>query len=157
LSPISSPAACTAVASSDTSGPIGLNVQLKTVSPDGYTALFTDAQARAGLDMFPETYYLSISDPMDILSNFQTGNYQNYAGYSNPAYDKLVDEASSTYDTTARLKIEAQLQQLEASQVLWIPAAEWPTALFMDKRITGAPTSISYMYYPWAADVGAAQ
>jgi peptide/nickel transport system substrate-binding protein len=136
---------------------IGLNVQLKTVSPDGYTALFTDAQARAGLDMFPETYYLSISDPMDILSNFQTGNYQNYAGYSNPAYDKLVDEASSTYDTTARLKIEAQLQQLEASQVLWIPAAEWPTALFMDKRITGAPTSISYMYYPWAADVGAAQ
>jgi peptide/nickel transport system substrate-binding protein len=27
----------------------------------------------------------------------------------------------------------------------------------MDKRITGAPTSIAYMYYPWAADVGAAQ
>jgi len=136
---------------------IGLNVQLKTISPDAYTALFTDSQARAGLDMFPETYYLSITDPMDILSNFQTGNYQNYANYSNPTYDKLVNEASETYNPAARLKIEAQIQQMAASQVLWIPAAEWPTSLFIDKRITGAPTSIAYMYYPWAADVGAAQ
>ena len=55
------------------------------------------------------------------------------------------------------MKIEAQIQQMAAAQVLWIPAAEWPTALFMDKKITGAPTSIAYMYYPWAADVGAAQ
>jgi peptide/nickel transport system substrate-binding protein len=136
---------------------IGLNVVLKTVSPDGYTALFSSNQARKGLDMFPETYYLSITDPFDILDNFQTGNFQDNAGYSNPVYDKLINEASATYNTAARLKIEARINQLEAQQVLWIPVAEWPNALFMDKRITGAPTTIAYMYYPWAADVGAAQ
>jgi len=136
---------------------IGLKVQLKTISPDAYTALFTDARARSGLDMFPETYYLSISDPLDILSNFQTGNYQNYAGYSSPAYDQLVRQATETYNTAARLGIEARIQRLAAQQVLWIPVAEWPTSLFMNKRITGAPTSIAYMYYPWAADVGAAK
>ncbi|MEU9003860.1 hypothetical protein, partial [Streptomyces sp. NPDC048551] len=27
----------------------------------------------------------------------------------------------------------------ELEQLLWIPVAEWPTALFLGKRITGAP------------------
>ena len=135
---------------------IGLNVQVKTISPNAYTALFSDPDARAGLDMFPETYYLSITDPMDVLSNFQSGGFQNYAGYSNPAYDKLVEQADATYDPAKRLAIEAKLQQIAADQVLWMPVAEWPTSLFLNKRLTGAPTTISYLYYPWAADVGAA-
>lgn len=50
----------------------------------------------------------------------------------------------------------AQLQKKAAEEVLWIPVAEWPTAVFLNKRITGAPTTISYLYHPWAADVGAA-
>jgi peptide/nickel transport system substrate-binding protein len=136
---------------------IGLNVVLKTVSPDGYTALFSSSQARKGLDMFPETYYLSITDPFDILDNFQTGSFENDAGYSSQAYDKLVNEATATYNTRQRLAIEAKINKLEVQQVLWIPVAEWPDALFMDRRITGAPTTIAYMYYPWAADVGAAK
>jgi peptide/nickel transport system substrate-binding protein len=106
--------------------------------------------------MFPETYYLSITDPMDVLSNFQSGGFQNYAGYSNPAYDKLIEQADATYDPVKRLAIEAKLQQIAADQVLWMPVAEWPTSLFLNKRLTGAPTTISYLYYPWAADVGAA-
>ncbi|MGW0662275.1 hypothetical protein [Streptodolium elevatio] len=40
--------------------------------------------------------------------------------------------------------------------MLWVPVAEWPSSVFLNKRITGAPTTIAYMYYPWAADVGAA-
>ncbi|MFF7633187.1 ABC transporter substrate-binding protein [Kitasatospora sp. NPDC008050] len=136
---------------------IGLNIQLKTIAPDAFTALFTDPKARQGIDMFPETYYLSITDPMDLLTNFQTGSYQNYAGYSDKSYDDLVEKAVATYDPAQRLAIEAQLNKQASDQDLWIPVAEWPTSLFMNKRITGAPTTISYMYYPWAADVGAAQ
>ncbi|MEZ0093823.1 ABC transporter substrate-binding protein [Streptacidiphilus sp. EB129] len=156
-SPIGQDVSLLATAVQSAGQQIGLNVQLKTVSPNGYTALFTDPKARAGLDMFPETYYLSITDPMDVLSNFQTGGYQNDAGFSLPAYDRLVQQADATYDPAARLAIEARIQQQAADQVLWIPAAEWPTSVFLNKRITGAPTSIAYMYYPWAADVGAAQ
>jgi peptide/nickel transport system substrate-binding protein len=136
---------------------IGLHVQVRTIAPDAFSALFTDPQARQGIDMFPETYYLSITDPMDLLANFQTGNYQNYANYSNPAYDKLVHQATATYDPAQRLAIEAKLQQIAVDQNLWIPTAVWPDALFMNKRITGAPTTIAYLYYPWAADVGAAR
>ncbi|AKA07965.1 peptide ABC transporter substrate-binding protein [Streptomyces noursei ZPM] len=136
---------------------IGLDVRLKTIAPNAFSALFTDPEARKGIDMFPETYYDSITDPLDLLSNFQTGAYQNYAGYHDRAYDALVDQARATDDPARRLAVEARLQRKAAEQVLWIPVAEWPTAVFLNNRITGAPTTICYLYYPWAADVGAAR
>ncbi|MCM2424844.1 ABC transporter substrate-binding protein [Streptomyces sp. RKAG337] len=136
---------------------IGLDIRLKTIAPNAFTALFTDPEARKGIDMFPLTYYDSITDPLDLLSNFKTGAYMNFAGYSDPQYDRLVDQAAAVYPVPERLDIEAKLQHLASEQLLWIPVAEWPTAMFLNKRITGAPTTISYMYYPWAADVGAAQ
>ncbi|MFE4394405.1 MULTISPECIES: ABC transporter substrate-binding protein [Streptomycetaceae] len=136
---------------------IGLNVQLKTIAPNAFTALFTDAKAREGIDLFPETYYDSVTDPLDLLANFRTGAYQNYAGFSDKAYDDLVDQATAEYDPARRGAIEARLQQTASEQLLWIPVAEWPTSVFLNKRVTGAPTTISYMYYPWAADVGAAR
>ncbi|MFJ8628363.1 ABC transporter substrate-binding protein [Kitasatospora sp. NPDC093550] len=136
---------------------IGLDIRLKTIAPNAFTALFTDPKAREGIDMFPETYYDSITDPLDLLATFKTGAYQNFAGYSDKAYDDLVDRATAEYDPAKRAAIEAELQQTASRQLLWIPVAEWPTAVFLNKRVTGAPTTISYMYYPWAADVGAAR
>ncbi|MER6312431.1 ABC transporter substrate-binding protein [Streptomyces sp. NPDC001581] len=136
---------------------IGLDVRLKTIAPNAFTALFTDPKAREGIDMFPLTYYDSITDPLDLLANFKTGAYMNFAGYSDPQYDQLVDQATGLYPAEQRMDIEAKLQHQASEQLLWIPVAEWPTALFLGKRVTGAPTTISYMYYPWAADVGAAQ
>ncbi|MFG2875449.1 ABC transporter substrate-binding protein [Streptomyces sp. NPDC048337] len=135
---------------------IGLDIRLKTIAPNAFTALFTDPGAREGIDMFPLTYYDSITDPLDLLSNFKTGAYMNFAGYSDPEYDRLVEQAAAVYPVEERLDIEAKLQRQASEQLLWIPVAEWPTALFLGKRITGAPTTISYMYHPWAADVGAA-
>lgn len=135
---------------------IGLKINLKTIAPNAFTALFTDPEARKGIDMFPLTYYNSITDPLDLLTNFKTGAYLNFAGYSDKRYDSLVDQATAVYQPDRRMKIEAELQQRAAEQLLWIPVAEWPTAVFLNKRITGAPTTIAYMYYPWAADVGAA-
>ncbi|MYS09585.1 ABC transporter substrate-binding protein [Streptomyces sp. SID6041] len=136
---------------------IGLDIRLKTIAPNAFTALFTDAEAREGIDMFPLTYYDSITDPLDLLQNFKTGAYTNFAGYSDKAYDAGVARATAEYDPDKRLTIETELQKHAAENLLWIPVAEWPTALFLNKRITGAPTTIAYMYYPWAADVGAAQ
>ncbi|WP_371618777.1 ABC transporter substrate-binding protein [Streptomyces sp. NBC_00454] len=145
-----------ATAVQDAGTKIGLKVELKTIAPNAFTSLFTDPKAREGLDMFPETYYDSITDPMDMLSNFQTGAYQNYAEYSDEAYDSLADKARAEYDPAKRFSAAVELQKKAADQLLWIPVAEWPTAVFLNKRITGAPTTISYLYYPWAADVGAA-
>ncbi|MGW6489806.1 ABC transporter substrate-binding protein [Streptomyces sp. NPDC055056] len=136
---------------------IGLNMRLRTIAPNAFTALFTSPEAREGIDLFPYTSYYNINDPLDLLANFRTGAYLNFAGYSDKGYDHLVDEATALYPRTPRMRIEARLQKRAADEVLWIPVAEWPTSVFLNKRITGAPTTISYMYYPWAADVGAAR
>ncbi|MER5886270.1 ABC transporter substrate-binding protein [Streptomyces sp. NPDC001941] len=135
---------------------IGLRVTLKSIAPNAFTALFTDPGAREGIDAFPLTYYASITDPLDVLVNFRTGAYLNFAGYSDQRYDALVDRATAAQDPERRLRVEGELQRLAARELPWIPVAEWPTALFLNHRITGAPTTIAYMYYPWAADVGAA-
>ncbi|MFF8409055.1 ABC transporter substrate-binding protein [Streptomyces omiyaensis] len=134
---------------------IGLDIRLKTVSPNAFTALFTDPEAREGIDMFPLTIYNSVTDPLDLLAHFKTGAYLNYAGHSDPQYDALVDKAAAAYAPAERMEIEARLNRLAAERFLWIPVAEWPTSVFLNKRITGAPTTISYMYQPWAASVGA--
>ncbi|MEU1865870.1 ABC transporter substrate-binding protein [Streptomyces gardneri] len=136
---------------------IGLKINLKTIAPNAFTALFTDPEAREGIDMFPLTQYGSITDPLDLLQNFKTGAYLNFAGYSDKSYDALVDQATGVYQPQQRMEIETKLQKHAAEQLLWIPVAEWPTAVFLNKRITGAPTTIAYMYYPWAADVGATE
>lgn len=156
-SPIGQDVSLLATAVQAAGASIGLDVQLKTIAPNAFTSLFTSAEARQGIDMFPETYYDSITDPLDLLANFKTGAYQNFASYSDPAYDDLVKQATNASDPAQRYAIEARLQQTASRQLLWIPVAEWPTAVFLNKRITGAPTTISYMYYPWAADVGAAR
>ncbi|MFD4237593.1 ABC transporter substrate-binding protein [Streptomyces sp. NPDC058542] len=135
---------------------IGLDIRLKSIAPNAFTALFTDPGAREGIDMFPLTYYNSITDPLDLLANFKTGAYLNFAGYSDKSYDEGVERATAEYDPGRRAGIVAGLQRHAAGHLLWIPVAEWPTSLFLNKRITGAPTTIAYMYYPWAADVGAA-
>ncbi|MEU9322031.1 ABC transporter substrate-binding protein [Streptomyces sp. NPDC048295] len=136
---------------------IGLDIRLRTIAPNAFTALFTDPEAREGIDLFPYTSYYNISDPLDLLASFRTGAYLNFAGYSDKGYDRLVDRATAVYQREQRMEIEAELQERADENVLWIPVAEWPTSVFLNKRITGAPTTISYMYYPWAADVGAAK
>ncbi|WP_331770937.1 ABC transporter substrate-binding protein (plasmid) [Embleya sp. NBC_00888] len=155
-SPIGQDVSLLATAIQDAGTRIGLRIELKTIAPDAFSALFTDPAAREGIDMFPETYYLSVTDPVDLLRNFRTGGYQNHAGYSDPEYDTLVEQITQTYDPAQRFALEAKLQQKAAAEVVWIPVAEWPSTVFLNKRITGAPTTIAYMYYPWAADVGAA-
>lgn len=135
---------------------IGLAAEVRTIAPDAYTALFSDPEARKGIDLFPTFWYLSATDPLELYGLFATGQFENYGGFSDPAYDKLVDAAESEFDRVKRARLTAKLQETVATQLPWIPLADLDNVMFLGKRITGAPTSISYLYYPWAADIGAA-
>ncbi|MEV4066400.1 ABC transporter substrate-binding protein [Nonomuraea dietziae] len=135
---------------------IGLAAEVRTVAPDAFTALFSDPEARKGIDLFPTLWYLSATDPLELYGLFETGQFENYGGFSDPAYDKLVDAAGAEFDRVKRAHLTAKLQETVATRLPWIPLADLDNVMFLGKRITGAPTSISYLYYPWAADVGAA-
>lgn len=136
---------------------IGLDVTLRPVAPDAYTALFSDPEARTGLDLMMTTNYDSTPDPLEFYGILATGNFSNYGGYSNPAYDRLVDQAGATADPAARCAVTAQLQRIAVDELVWIPLYEVPNSLFLNSRVTGAPTSIAHLEYPWAATLGAAR
>ncbi|MFI6322911.1 ABC transporter substrate-binding protein [Nonomuraea sp. NPDC050556] len=135
---------------------IGLDAEVRMVAPDAYTALFSDPEARKGIDLFPTMWYLSATDPLELYGLFESTQFENYGKFKDPAYDKLVAEAQAEFDRDKRAVLTAKLQETAATQLPWIPLADLDNVMFLGKRITGAPTSISYLYYPWAADVGAA-
>ncbi|MER6175857.1 ABC transporter substrate-binding protein [Streptosporangium sp. NPDC001681] len=135
---------------------IGLKVELKAVAPDAYTALFSDPKAREGIDLVMTIWYDSTPDPLEFYGILETGNFANYGGYSNPEYDALVDEANAQADPATRAATIAKLQEIAVRDVVWIPLYEVPHSMFLNKRLTGAPTSISQLVFPWAARLGSA-
>jgi peptide/nickel transport system substrate-binding protein len=134
---------------------IGVEVTIKPVAADAYTALFSDPDARKGVDLFSNGWYADVADPLVIYVNWQSDNFANYAGWSDPEYDQLVDEALAEYDPVKRAEMVVDLQRTVTEQMLWIPVVQTPNDVFMNQRITGAPATNAYLYYPWAAQVGA--
>jgi len=51
-------------------------------------------------------------DPVTFLGLFTTGNGNNWTGWANPAYDKLMSQAANTVDATARFELFQQAEAL---------------------------------------------
>ncbi|MGC0316406.1 ABC transporter substrate-binding protein [Kitasatospora acidiphila] len=134
---------------------IGLKPQIDTVSPDKYTALFTDPAARKGIDLFETFWYTSITDPLDMYGSLRTGAFSNYGNWSDPQFDAAVDQAAGTTDPAAHAAAAAKAQQIAMEQLPWLPLYAEPVSVFLGNRITGLQPSIDYLYYPWAAEIGA--
>ncbi|WP_441249564.1 ABC transporter substrate-binding protein [Kitasatospora sp. McL0602] len=134
---------------------IGLKPEIDTISADKYTALFTDPAAREGIDLFLTFWYTSITDPLDMYGSLRTGAFSNYGAWSDPAYDAAVDRAVGAYDPAEHAAATRQVQQIAMEQLPWLPLYTEPVSVFLGKRITGVQPSIAYLYYPWAARIGA--
>lgn len=134
---------------------IGLEAKIETVTPSAYTTLFADPSAREGVDLFYTQWYLSSPDPLEMYAVLRTGEFSNYGNWSNPEFDELVTKAVGTADPKERSKLTVQAQQLANAELPWLPIAEVPNPMFLGERVTGLSPSISFLYYPWAATLGA--
>lgn len=134
---------------------IGLDPTIETVTPSAYTTLFADPSAREGVDLFYTLWYLSSPDPLEMYAVLRTGEFSNYGEWNNPEYDELVTEAVSTMDPAERSALTAQAQQLANQELPWLPLYELPNAMYLGDRVTGLSPSIAFLYYPWAATLGA--
>jgi peptide/nickel transport system substrate-binding protein len=146
---------CNAIA--DAARRIGLKLQLKVVPVDTYTNYLYDAKTRAGVDMLWTDFWPNTPDPLDYLgiAAVSGGSFNQYQ-YS--GIDKLYNQAQATEDPTARAKLVAQMMQKTSSELLpMVPGISHSARLWMNNRITGAPASFDYVYYPWAATLGAAK
>ncbi|MFD8594327.1 ABC transporter substrate-binding protein [Kitasatospora sp. NPDC059646] len=136
---------------------IGLDVELRPVSPDAYSALFTDPAARAGIDLVVTNGYDNTPDPLEFYQSLHTGDFGNYANWSNPEFDALYDRAVAATDPSTRADLTARLQQIAVRELPTIPLYEAPFSVFLGSRVTGAPAGIAQLYYPWAATIGSAR
>ncbi len=134
---------------------IGLKATIQTVSPNAYTALFSDPSAREGVDLFYTSWYLSSPDPLEMYGVLRTGEFSNYGNWSDPDFDALVNEAVTIDDPAARSEVTAKAQRIANEQLPWLPLFSGPMTMFMGDRVTGASPSVAYLYYPWAATIGA--
>jgi peptide/nickel transport system substrate-binding protein len=146
-----------ATAVQDAAKELGMTVEIKTLAVGKYAPLFFDEKAREGIDMFLTGWYTDIPEPLEMYGPiFQTGGGSNYNGYSNPEFDKLIKKALATEDPEARAELVVQAQAISVEDVPWIPIYTPDVRLFLSDRVTGAPASFVYLYYPWAAELGAA-
>ncbi len=134
---------------------IGLDAEIKTMTPNAYTTLFSDPSAREGVDLFQTVWYLSSPDPLEQYAVMRTGEFSNYGNWSNPEFDAIVNEAMAVDDPAERSVLSAKAQQITNEELPWLPISAPPTAVFMGDKVTGLSPSIAFMYYPWAATLGA--
>ena len=134
---------------------IGLDARIETLTPSSYTTLFSDPSAREGIDLFYTVWYLSAPDPLEMYSVLRTGEFSNYGNWSDPEFDAIVTEAATIQDPAERSEKTAQAQLIANDQLPWLPLAESPITMYMSDEITGVAPSINFLYYPWAATIGA--
>ena len=128
---------------------IGLKAELESTSAANYINFFIDPEARKNVDGFFTINYGDYSDPAALLSTLvlKDGS-QNFGGYDNAEITKEMVAARGEADDTKRAEHVVAAQKLITEDVVWIPMAIPNTVLVMNKAITGAPTSFSYMFAP---------
>ena len=153
--PISGEFAVISQATAAAAESIGLTATIESVTPGAYTALVSDPSARDGVDLFFTSWYLSSPDPLEMFSVLRTGEFSNYGGWSDPEFDEVVTRAIAIQDPAERSIETAKAQQIANAELPWLPLYTAPMTLFLGREITGVQPSIAFMYYPWAATIGA--
>lgn len=153
--PIGQDFAVTSQATAAAAESIGLKATIQTVTPNAYTALFSDPAAREGVDLFYTVWYLSSPDPLEMYGVLRPGEFSNYGEWENAEFTDAVNAAIAIDDPAARSEKTAEAQRIANEELPWLPLFTGPMPLFLGERITGVAPSIAFLYYPWAATIGA--
>lgn len=145
------------VAIKDAADKIGLTFELEVVPATGYSNYLYDPATRGDTDLLYTQFWPGAPSPLDWISaTAVTGGLFNQSSYS--GIDDLYYEAVATEDIDARSELVVQMEEkLHDEMGPMFPGVQLNNDVFMNKRITGAPASFSYVWYPWAAHLGAAE
>ncbi len=135
---------------------IGLRIQVKQVQPTDFDNFFFDPKARNKFDLALENNFADFADPLEFIAYAGLPGVQNFTNYENPKVTSLYYAAQNTgHDQQKRAALTIQAVKIFQDSLQIIPVLYTPERLFMGSGITGAPASFPYLYYPWAAKVGA--
>ncbi|MEE1736635.1 ABC transporter substrate-binding protein [Streptomyces sp. BE147] len=134
---------------------IGLKGQIKTVPTAQFEQFYSDPEIRGEIDVLVGDWYISKADPMGFYDNALSDSSNNWVGFKDEAYDAKVKQALGTLDDAARAKLTVEVQKTFTDAAVWISVAQVPSVLVLNDELTGPPASMAYLYYPWAAELGA--
>ncbi|MCX4970021.1 ABC transporter substrate-binding protein [Streptomyces sp. NBC_00654] len=134
---------------------IGLKGQIKTVPTAQFEQFYSDPEIRGEIDVLVGDWYISKADPMGFYDNALSDSSNNWVGFKDEAYDAKVKQALGTLDDAARAKLAVEVQKTFTDAAVWISVAQVPSVLVLNEKLTGPPASMAYLYYPWAAELGA--
>ncbi|MDI6103454.1 ABC transporter substrate-binding protein [Actinoplanes sp. NEAU-A12] len=135
---------------------IGLTVTVRQLQPAEFAGLFYDPGLRQGIDLIATTGYLEVPGALYYAPGFVLkGAPFNWTGYEDPGVTANIVAAVSATDPAVSAERFVAAQAVYGPAKLQITLAGSHNRLFLNKRITGAPASFSYISSAWAARVGA--
>jgi peptide/nickel transport system substrate-binding protein len=134
---------------------IGLKTKLDSVSAQNFINFFIDPKARAGVDGFLTQNYGDYADPAALLTTIVLPDgSQNYDHFNDPKITSLLEQARGTANPDKRAALVAQVEELAAVELPWIPNVQPTNLTIMSKGLSGATGSFAYMFAPWANTLG---
>jgi peptide/nickel transport system substrate-binding protein len=134
---------------------IGLDIQIKTIPVEQFGGFYADPKLRASVDGFLSTWYGNVADPLDTYVFLSPSGESAYNGYRSTAANDAVRSALAASGDAQRADHTVAAQATMTKDAVWLPLEYLSNILYMSDRVTGAPASIAYLYFPWAAQVGA--
>jgi peptide/nickel transport system substrate-binding protein len=135
---------------------IGLNLKVRELPPNQFTALFFDPGARKGIDALVAQLYSDLFEPLEFFLLGAVPGPQDLNGYSNPVVTEAVTRGLAQDDDDRRAQAVITATEQFDKDLPLIPLVTVEERLFLNNRLSGAPSVFPYQYFPWAALVGAA-
>ncbi|WP_435747366.1 ABC transporter substrate-binding protein [Microbacterium sp. PMB16] len=134
---------------------LGLTAEIVQIPPAQVYEIFSNPDKRADKDFLVGAGFWEAPTPLyQIGVSVSATSPLNYIGYDDPAMQAELDQALSSLDPAE------SAEHFVAAQAMWQPhdlvinAAVANEVLYLNKGITGAPSSIAYLSLPWAAMLG---
>ncbi len=100
---------------------LGVNISIQQTDWATFIGQLNEP-ARNPYQIFDIAWIADYADPENFLNVlFRSGSTQNWAAYSNPAVDKLLDQAGLESDNATRFKLYQQAEQLILADMPVIP------------------------------------
>lgn len=134
---------------------IGLKVDVQTIQPLTYSNMFYDKEARKGLDMTITNFFSQAQDPLETLASVVLPDQTyNYLGYDNATVTEKLQQAAAIENPIERSKLVVEAQAIYEPDRPQLALLNLDTVSFINKRLTGATTSLVYLFQPALALVG---
>lgn len=134
---------------------LGVDIKIKQLQPTEMSSLFYDPTVRKDLDLVLTFGYVTMPDPASYVAEMVTPRgIFNWTGYRNAEVTEQLTRARTSADPATSADAYAEAQKLFTPTVPVVYLATTHERMFMNKRVSGAPTSFAYMGMPWAAHLG---